>query len=58
MASASNGSDNCVEDSGNNRGFGEIVDNSCKQVVKDIVKEINDNMAILFAQLSGLGKGM
>jgi len=35
-----------------------LVESSCKQVVKDIVEEINENMVVIYAQLSRLGKDM
>jgi len=33
-----------------------VVEISCKQVVKDIIKELNENVAVIYARLFGLGK--
>lgn len=55
MASAGNRSGGRTG-SGHSRNIEGLVDSSCKQVIKEIVKEINDNMGILYAQLLGLNK--
>ena len=41
MASAVNGGGNNTVESGRNENIGDIVEISCKQTIKDIVKEIN-----------------
>lgn len=54
MASASNGSDGGTGSGGtwlgNGRGgrIESLVLNSCEQVITEIVKEINENMTILY----------
>lgn len=59
MASTSNNNGGGLGSGHGSGGSIEIlVDNSCKQVIKEIVKEINENMAFLYAQLSRLGKDM
>ena len=57
MASSSNKSGGEIG-SGCSRNIEGLVNGSCKQVVKKIIKEINENMAVLYAQLSRLDKYM
>jgi len=50
MTSTSNRSASDAVEYGRSGNIGDIVDSSCKQVIKEIVKEVNENMAILYAQ--------
>lgn len=39
-----------------NVGMDSIVEDFCKQVIMEILKEINENRTVIYAQFSGLGK--
>jgi len=39
-------------------GVKSLFESYCKQVVKDIVKEFNENMVVIYAQLSDLYKDL
>lgn len=40
------------------RSVENLVESYCKQVVRDIIKEYNENMVVIYAQLSGFGKDL
>lgn len=58
MSSSRNGSGSDAVESGHSGSIGDIVDSSCKKVVKEIVKEINENVVFMYDQLFGIGKDM
>lgn len=58
MDSTGNGSGNDTTKFGRSGNIEDIVDSSCKQLIKEIVKEISESIAVLYAQLSSLGKDM
>lgn len=58
MALASNGSGSNTVEYGGSGNIGDIVDSSCKKFIKKIVKKINENMGVLYAQQYGLCKDM